>query len=145
LKTLLFAAVALIGIAGVEILCPNLTAPTGGSVDFDPRVGELARYTCDPGLVLVGEETRLCRADGEWRGVEPECIAQCPNLTDPQNGTVTLSGNMPGDTACYTCMTGFQPTTTCRICLSSGEWSGQDITCQSEHLDLVCAQIATVA
>ena len=108
-------------------------------MDFDPRVGEQARYSCNPGLVLVGEETRLCRADGEWSGEEPRCSVQCPDLPDPLNGTVTQSGNFPGDTARYACIDGFEPTTMRRTCLASGEWSGQEVTCQSKwRMDHAC-------
>lgn len=119
----------------MEINCRNLTDPTGGSVDFNPRVGEEARYSCNPGLVLVGEETRLCQANGKWSGEEPRCSSQCPDLRDPPNGTVIQSGNFPGDTACYVCIEGFEPTTMCRTCLSSGEWSGREIICESKWND----------
>lgn len=116
--------------AGMEVVCPNLTAPSGGSVDFDPRVGKQAGYRCDPRLVLIGEETRLCQADGEWSREEPVCVTPCPHLTDPPNGAVTQNGNTLGSTACYTCVTGFQPTAMCRTCLINGEWSGMEIICE---------------
>lgn len=119
-------------VAGMEIVCPNLTTPAGGSVEFDPRIGEQAIYSCHPGLVLVGQGTQLCQANGEWNAEEPICTTPCPNLTDPPNGSVMQTGNEPGSTACYTCMTGFQPTATCRTCLISGEWSGTEITCKGD-------------
>ena len=113
-----------------EILCPNLTSPLDGSVTFDTQLGNMAEYSCDAGFVLVGEGQRLCQASGEWSGEEPVCGLQCPNLPDPGNGTVSQNGNDPGSEACYTCTTGFIPSSsTCRECLTSGEWSGMEVTC----------------
>lgn len=119
--------------AVMEIFCPNLTAPAGGSVEFNSRIGERAHYSCSPRLVLVGEETQLCQADGDWSGEEPVCVSQCPDLPDPLRGMVNISGCTPGSTACYTCVAEFEPTTMCRTCLISGEWSGGDITCESKE------------
>ena len=103
-------------------------------MEFNPRVGEKARYTCDPGQLLVGEETRLCLANGEWDGAAPLCVTPCPDLQDPLNGTVTQNGTAPGSTACYTCREGFQPSsnTPCRTCSMDGEWSGLEIICRSK-------------
>lgn len=116
----------------MEIRCPNLTSPARGEVQFDTGVGKQAQYSCDPGLVLDGDPTRFCQVNGQWSGSEPLCRTQCPDLGDPANGTVVLSGRTPGSSACYACVMGFQPSVMCRTCLASGEWSGTEVTCESE-------------
>ena len=117
----------------VAVMCPILTAPENGTVQFSTRIGDTAEYSCDPGLVLVGEEVRSCQANGEWSGEDPVCEFQCPDLANPRNGTVMQSGNRPGSTACYTCASGFIPSSSaCRDCLPNGVWSGADVICESE-------------
>ena len=60
-------------------------------------------------------------------------ITECPQLQNPANGQVSVSGTTVGSTATYTCNTGFviarQST---RQCLESGQWSGQAPTCSRE-------------
>ena len=101
---------------------------------FGTRVGERAKYSCDPGFELVGEEKRECQANGEWNGTVPFCLLPCPDLEPPQNGTVTLNGNLPGSLAIYDCDEGFQPKTDSlvRQCLISGRWSGEAVICESK-------------
>jgi len=59
----------------------------------------------------------------------------CPILTDPDNGRVecSLEDEVPteGDTCIYVCDKGFDPSggEITRECLSDGNWSGNDITC----------------
>ena len=114
------------------ILCPNLLAPDTGSVVFNNQVGEKAEYSCDKGQILVGEEQRICQANGEWSGNEPICVLLCPDLDDPQNGTVSQNGSVPSSVATYTCNEGFRPNTTALIreCMFNGEWLGQEVTCE---------------
>lgn len=33
-------------------------------------------YECFNGYVLVGNEYRICQPNGEWSGVEPDCICE---------------------------------------------------------------------
>ncbi|XP_039086000.1 complement receptor type 2 [Hyaena hyaena] len=45
-------------------------------VRFDP--GTSIKYSCDPGYVLVGEQTIHCTSDGVWTPTAPECkVAEC--------------------------------------------------------------------
>ena len=54
----------------------------------------------------------------------------CPDLSDPQYGSVSTTGNRVGDLANYECDSGFRLKGDLqRVCLSSGEWSGVPPTC----------------
>ena len=54
----------------------------------------------------------------------------CPNLQDPANGIVTLSGTTFSSTAFYECDAGFVLVgDELRVCQNSGEWTGDDPEC----------------
>ena len=56
----------------------------------------------------------------------------CPDLDDPENGAVTLSGRGDGDTAEYSCNEGYVLVgDQTRTCMSNSQWSGAAPTCQS--------------
>ena len=54
-------------------------------------------------------------------------------LSDPANGTVTVAGQMSGDTATYTCNSGYELDLTSgsevRTCQADGMWSGSAPAC----------------
>ena len=58
-------------------------------------------------------------------------ISECGPIELPCNGNVTVRGTAPGDTATYSCMTGFElqgdPRRTCQ---DNGEWSGVTPCCK---------------
>ena len=57
-------------------------------------------------------------------------VVTCPNLENPGNGTVDVSGNQPGDTAVYSCNDGFTlDGEDTRTCGQDGKWSGSEPTC----------------
>ena len=57
-------------------------------------------------------------------------VIMCPNLVDPANGMVSVTGNLPGDTATYTCDSGYTlEGESPRVCGNDGEWSGMAPTC----------------
>jgi len=59
----------------------------------------------------------------------------CGNLSDPTNGHVSLTGTTVGNTASYTCNTGFRirnNVPNVRTCQDSGQWSGDEPTCEFE-------------
>ena len=64
----------------------------------------------------------------------PHSVNMCPTLVPPANGNLVLSGNTFGETASYTCNTGFilvgDPTLTCQ---SDGFWSGPEPTCEGKN------------
>ena len=59
----------------------------------------------------------------------------CPSLPDPANGRVSLSGTTAGSTATYSCDRGFGLVGfSTRICQASGEWSGEEPTCERKYI-----------
>jgi hypothetical protein len=61
-----------------------------------------------------------------WSGSDPTCqIVVCPTLNDPDNGNLELSGNTFGQTAEYTCNTGFNLIgESILMCGADGQWIG---------------------
>ena len=59
----------------------------------------------------------------------------CPTLVPPADGNLVLSGNTFGETANYTCNTGFilegDPTLTCG---GDGQWIGSPPVCNRKYL-----------
>ena len=58
----------------------------------------------------------------------------CPALSAPANGMVTVTGQLSGDTATYTCNSGFEllDLTTgsdMRTCQPDGTWTGSEQQC----------------
>lgn len=41
---------------------------------FGTTYGEALIYTCNPGYLLVGNDTRVCEVTGDWSGVPPFCV-----------------------------------------------------------------------
>ena len=57
----------------------------------------------------------------------------CPNLDNPTNGAVTVNGMNPGDTATYTCISGYELVGTDTLtCGSDGMWSPDPPVCTRE-------------
>ena len=64
-------------------------------------------------------------------------IIECPQLIDPAEGDVAMSGNNPGSSATYTCRTGYALTgDDIRFCQNDGTWSGNDPFCRCKCTDL---------
>ena len=57
----------------------------------------------------------------------------CPDRENPANGAVMVNGMHPGDTATYTCISGYElvgaDTLTCG---SNGMWSPEPLVCTRE-------------
>ena len=57
-------------------------------------------------------------------------LALCPDLVDPVNGTVMMTGKSVGDTATYSCNNGFSLSGVHMVtCQGDGEWSDSPPTC----------------
>ena len=57
----------------------------------------------------------------------------CPNLANPANGAVMVSGMNPGDTATYICISGFELVgANIIICGSDGMWGPDPPVCRRE-------------
>lgn len=115
------------------IICPNLSSPSYGSVSLSGlTVGSTASYKCNNGFILIGSSTRQCLATGYWSGEVPICRPiECPHLSDPNYGSVSVSGLRVGSTASYKCNDGFTLIgVTTRRCLITGHWTGEAPTCR---------------
>ena len=57
-------------------------------------------------------------------------FSDCPALSDPTNGQVTVTGNGQGDTATYTCSKGHVMSgEATRTCQAGNAWDGSQPTC----------------
>ena len=134
--------------------CNALSAPANGQVSTNGTTfGETATYSCNTGYNLVGDNTRTCQATGNWSGSEPTCermlllsnitikyvhnifllstVVDCNALTDPANGQVSTTGTTFGETATYSCNTGYDLVgDNTRTCQATGNWSGSPPTCE---------------
>ena len=58
----------------LETNCESLVEPENGFVSLSSTAdGVIAIYSCRPGFVLEGEDTRVCNRSGNWTGSMPEC------------------------------------------------------------------------
>jgi CUB/sushi domain-containing protein len=119
----------------VVAMCTILKTPANGTLILTGTShGSTATYTCDSGFALVGSETLICGEDGMWSDPPPVCqrvVAVYIILKTPANGTLILTGTSHGNTATYTCDTGFalvgSETLTCG---EDGMWSDPPPVCQ---------------
>lgn len=115
-----------------SVVCDELRSPTTSTVVVTGlREGDQARYSCNEGLTQAsGNAFRVCLPSGFWSGDELLCSMTCPPLIRPDNGTVTLSGNRPGDRALYSCNSNFVLVTGSeRECQENGTWSETPSAC----------------
>ncbi|GFR11206.1 sushi, von Willebrand factor type A, EGF and pentraxin domain-containing protein 1 [Trichonephila clavata] len=126
------------------IRCPDpLKVSHAYLIYSDNRYGSGVEYYCDEGYKLIGSVQRLCTADGQWAGPEPECVqircAQPPPLI---NGDITTYDTTYRSVVQYTCHRGYELKGSAeRICLSDETWSGMDpicdaIRCPTDNLNL---------
>ena len=79
----------------------------------------------------------LCEASINYFGITLN-IVMCPELPDPSNGAVVVSGLTVGSTASYTCDAGFELSENIlRMCEVDGIWSGSEPLCESGTHSLV--------
>lgn len=116
--------------------CGRLPTPANGDISYSRGLsfGSVATYSCDPPHRLTGSRTRVCGPTGTWSGVAPVCTApQCPSLTAPPNGFVSVTGTVSGSVATYSCQRGFSLVgSQRRTCRDNGVWSGVTPLCQRE-------------
>ena len=137
------------------VTCPSLLSPANGRVIVGlVNVGGTATYSCNTGYTLSGSSSRTCQSSGVWSGSAPTCqageldiffyesilsathffshLVQCPSLTNPGNGRVTVTTRSFNGIATYSCNTGYTLSGSCsRACQSSGVWSESTPTCQA--------------
>ncbi|NWU71369.1 FBLN7 protein, partial [Pterocles burchelli] len=107
--------------------CPQLVVPLNGRMlGRSLRVGHNVHFVCDAGFRLVGSETRACRQDRTWSGIQPSCRSIDDCSSNPcANGATCMDGNQS-----YTC-------------LCSQGWSGP--RCQSPVYACRCPDWVTLS
>ncbi|XP_064397052.1 sushi, von Willebrand factor type A, EGF and pentraxin domain-containing protein 1-like isoform X2 [Halichondria panicea] len=108
-----------------------------GTVQYTATTrGSVSTYTCAPGFILEGVESRTCEATGSlclglWSGSPPTCrLANCGLLPSLSNGEVSFSATTFNSVASYTCDLGYILIgETSRMCQLDEQWSGDAPTC----------------
>ncbi|KAI8119427.1 Locomotion-related protein Hikaru genki [Lucilia cuprina] len=134
------------GVCGMSCIkpdreCPELAQPTLGQVTVGGKhFGARASYSCPHGYHVVGLQSRLCQADGNWAGAEPACkqniyclkppqIEHARNSALPEQETFDLDSTVQ-----YHCHTGYVtngfPRAKCLAIDGQASWYGPDIQCE---------------
>ncbi|XP_076316874.1 uncharacterized protein LOC143229050 isoform X1 [Tachypleus tridentatus] len=116
------------------IQCESLEPPDGGQIinRCIPESGNICQFKCNRGYVMIGSNTRVCLADGQWAGEAPTCQEiRCPVISlQPGVLTVGNCSNSIGSRCFFSCPVGYrQRGSSLRTCLSTGMWSGTRIRC----------------
>ncbi|XP_053405168.1 CUB and sushi domain-containing protein 1-like [Mercenaria mercenaria] len=112
--------------------CGSLPNPENGTVSMSGSTYmSTATYSCFTGFSLIGSVTRICMSDGNWNSSAPSCnLVDCGSLSNPENGTVSMSGSTYMGTAMYSCLTGFTLNgSSAMICMSDGNWNSTAPSC----------------
>ncbi|KAK1329363.1 hypothetical protein QTO34_011547 [Cnephaeus nilssonii] len=122
-------------------------------IRFEP--GASIKYSCDPGYVLVGEESIHCTSEGEWTPTVPKCKEiTCPPPPVIYNGTHTGSSSEDfpyGTTVTYSCNPGPEKGVEFNLigertirCTSNGQergiWSGPAPLCKLSLPAVQCSR-----
>ncbi|XP_068714407.1 uncharacterized protein [Montipora foliosa] len=101
--------------------------------------GSNCNFSCEIGHRLIGSSVVTCLAPGDrppafWDSKVPVCeVIFCPPLVTPTRASLLSAScnNSYGSNCSFSCQTGYTSSTgnITRTCLSSGQWSGSDITC----------------
>lgn len=111
----------------------SIDACAPGTTGADPTTG--CAYTPDPAACDANATctaTFDCACNTGYTGTGLTCSGvMCDALSDPANGTVTVTnGGLYPSTATYACGPGFAPTPSAqRTCGTDGHWSGTAVTC----------------
>ncbi|XP_064617048.1 deleted in malignant brain tumors 1 protein-like [Liolophura sinensis] len=120
------------------VTCSALTASAHASISgcTSPyKVGSVCSQVCTNGYTqTAGSLSRQCLQDGSWSGQDIVCTetVTCSGLSAPQNGGLLCQPPYNvGNICTQTCNAGFaakggHPV---RQCLTSGQWSGNAISC----------------
>ena len=97
--------------------------------------GKDARYSCQPGLTLVGSADRKCEG-GVWLGETPGCVEMfCPRPQSPAHGRLHIVNDSLsfrwGERVVVLCEEGFVLSgNNTRQCVEAGQWTGPPPSCQ---------------
>ncbi|XP_060560575.1 sushi, von Willebrand factor type A, EGF and pentraxin domain-containing protein 1-like [Ruditapes philippinarum] len=100
--------------------------------------GSTATYSCDEGLDIIGDVTRICDANGKWSKTKPDCLLKevqtpktCKENVDSRGLTwkETISGNIRNES----CQSGFTGSIS-RTCGAGGVWNLPQYNCVRESI-----------
>ncbi|XP_053400600.1 CUB and sushi domain-containing protein 3-like [Mercenaria mercenaria] len=110
--------------------CDSLVSPVGVYYNLSTDgVVTMATYFCSSGYTMSGQQYSYCQNDGTWNETAPTCI-NCPDLTDPVSGTVTINTDGVTSVAQYACASEYDISgETASTCLTDGAWDNAPPTC----------------
>ncbi|KAM7347402.1 CUB and Sushi multiple domains furrowed [Cochliomyia hominivorax] len=119
----------------VEITCDEPELSESLIVEAGERsVGSLAKFRCQRGRNLIGNDTRVCQKSGKWTGKSPICKpVDCGRPLPIENGRVIVvnDSTLYGGSAEYHCIPGFNRIGQyLRKCTEDGMWSGDEPRCE---------------
>lgn len=120
--------------------CPALSNPTNGQASaLSGRVADTVSFTCNQGYELTGASSVVCNLNAQtgaasWSAAAPTCLPKrcTATLAAPTNGTVNATVIVTGQSALYSCSTGYRLVgTAITTCLDTGAFSSAAPTCQA--------------
>ena len=111
-----------------------------GEVDFNKNqlnFGSTIQYSCHIGYEIVGANSRVCGASGEWEGAEPECVRiRCPVPRIPLHGEQDIGSLVVGGRVIYQCNHGYKLIgNSVLTCLGNKTWSSMVPKCEKIYCE----------
>ncbi|XP_052280976.1 sushi, von Willebrand factor type A, EGF and pentraxin domain-containing protein 1-like [Dreissena polymorpha] len=115
--------------------CGPLISPNSCHVSYvNTTYTERAYKSSEPGYDIIGNATRVCKANGTWSGIPPSCqIKDCGGLPAPLNGKVIHPLTTYGSYALFVCDEGYHIVPdgmNNRQCLANGTWGSVNPSCK---------------
>ena len=128
------------------VKCSPLKTPSNGRLSLTKiSYSGRAKFTCDDGFTLIGNETIICMANGNWSDEVPDCKSdyECSSLRNPKNGALIYASDSGvinekpsypvGTFVQVKCSTGFAiEGDNFMSCSDQGEWDSEVEDCEAE-------------
>ncbi|XP_028910838.1 sushi, von Willebrand factor type A, EGF and pentraxin domain-containing protein 1 isoform X8 [Ornithorhynchus anatinus] len=118
--------------ACLSIECDLPTPPQNGFLHFTENIlGSALQYSCKPGHMLVGSDTRLCLSTRQWSDAPPTCEAiSCNKPSQLMNGSVRGRNYTYMSMVHYACDPGYELNgSERRTCQEDQKWDGNEPIC----------------